>query len=78
MPSWSLRPTEALISTTPRLMAPLPVDGLYGPIYSASLRPCHLSGRSRPLHFRVDSHALRHCASGRVDPGLHGPLRQML
>jgi hypothetical protein len=59
-------------------MSLLLVDDLRGPIYSASLRPCSLPGRSRPPHPRVDAPALRHYTSGRVDLGRHGPLRQML
>jgi hypothetical protein len=59
-----LRPTVAPLSTALRLMALLPVDGLCGPIYSASLRPRSPPGRSRPPHPRVDAPVLRHCASG--------------
>jgi hypothetical protein len=63
MPSRSLRPTAALISTAPCLMALLPVDDLHGPTYNASLRPRSLPSRSRPTHPRVDTPALRHCAA---------------
>jgi hypothetical protein len=53
------------------LMALLPVDDLRDPIYIASLQPWRLSGRSRPIHLRVDDPALRHYASGHGDPGHH-------
>jgi hypothetical protein len=63
MPTRSLRPTAASISTAPCLMALLPIDDLHGPTYRASLRPRSLPGRSRPTHPRVDIPALRHCAA---------------
>jgi hypothetical protein len=63
MPSRSLRPTTAPISTTPRLMALLPIDDLHGPTYSASLQPRSRLGRSRPTHTTVGIPALRHCAA---------------
>jgi hypothetical protein len=63
MPSRSLQPTVAPLSTAPCLMALLPIDDLHGPTYSSSLRPCSLSGRSQPAHPRVDVPALCHCAA---------------
>jgi hypothetical protein len=53
-------------------MVILPIDDLNGPIYSASLQPWRLLGRSRPPHLRVDASALRQYASSRNDPGRHG------
>jgi hypothetical protein len=57
-------------------MALLLVDDLRSPIYNASLWPWRLSGRSRPIHFRVDDPVLRHCASGCGDQGHHGHPRR--
>jgi hypothetical protein len=62
-PSRSVRPTVAPISTALRLMAPLPVDDLLGPSYSALLRHRRLPGRFRPTLPRVEVPALRHCAA---------------
>jgi hypothetical protein len=59
-------------------MALLPVDDLCGPSYNASLRPRRLLGQSRPLRFRVDGLALRHCVSGRDDPGRHEYSRRVI
>jgi hypothetical protein len=66
------------ISMTLCLMALLPVDDLRGPMYSASLRPWCLLGRSRPLHLRADDPTLRHCACGRGDSGRRGHSRRVL
>jgi hypothetical protein len=73
-----LRPTTAPTSTASCLMALLRVDDPCGPIYSASLWPWRLLGRSRPLHLRVDDPALCHYASGRGDPGHHRHPRRVL
>jgi hypothetical protein len=77
MPPGSLRPTTAPISTTPCLMALLPVDDLCGPIYITSLRPLCPSGRFRPPNPRVDAPTLHHCTGGCDDSGRHGHSRTM-